>query len=119
MNDPTTTGYTKAAHFRPHGSHHTVFAMAEGGHSKGLRRIWKCYGATFQASLQQMANVTGAGQTAYAQRSLGYGRRRRGTFDIAKEASSQRGALGDVFGLEVQMRHTQILPFAGTAPCKD
>jgi hypothetical protein len=65
---------------------------------------------------EQMAGVTGAGQTAYAQEVLGMEGDDIGAFDIARETSSQqRGALGDVFGLGPDATYADITA-AGTAP---
>jgi hypothetical protein len=65
---------------------------------------------------EQMAGVTGAGQTAYAQEVLGMEGDDISAFDIARETSSQqRGALGDVFGLGPDATYADITA-AGTAP---
>lgn len=67
---------------------------------------------------EQMAGVTGAGQTAYAQEVLGMEGDDIGAFDIARETSrQQRGSLADVFGPEVGDTYSDIVA-AGTAPMK-
>lgn len=65
---------------------------------------------------KQMAGVTGAGQTAYAQQVLGMEGDDISAFDIAKETSSQqRDALANVFGADVGNTYADIVA-AGTAP---
>jgi hypothetical protein len=65
---------------------------------------------------EQMAGVTGAGQTAYAQQVLGMEGDDISAFDIAKETSSQqRDALANVFGADVGNTYADIVA-AGTAP---
>lgn len=114
MNDPTTTD-TPTYTLDPMGRI-IPSSMAEGGTLQELGQFGNAYGANIPGFVQQMANVTGAGQTAYAQEVLGMEGDDIGTFDIAKEASSQqRGALGDVFGLGPDATYADITA-AGTAP---
>ena len=74
------------------------------------------YGASVPDMTQQMADVTGAGQTAFAQQVLGMTGDDINAFDIAQESAlQQRGALGDVFGLGPGATYADITA-AGTAP---
>ena len=114
MNDPTTTT-TPTYTLDPMGRI-IPSSMAEGGTLQELGEFGDAYSANIPGFVQQMADVTGAGQTAYAQQILGMEGDDISAFDIARETSSQqRGALGDVFGLGPDATYADITA-AGTAP---
>ena len=114
MNDPTTTT-TPTYTLDPMGRI-IPSSMAEGGTLQELGEFGDAYSANIPGFVQQMADVTGAGQTAYAQQILGMEGDNIGAFDIARETSrQQRGALGDVFGLGPDATYADITA-AGTAP---
>ena len=114
MNDPTTTT-TPTYTLDPMGRI-IPSSMAEGGTLQELGEFGDAYGANIPDFVQQMANVTGAGQTAYAQQVLGMEGDDISAFDIAKETSSQqRDALANVFGADVGNTYADIVA-AGTAP---
>ena len=117
MNDPTTTT-TPTYTLDPMGRI-IPSSMATGdtpGTLKELQDFFSMYGQMAPGYAQQMADVTGAGQTAFAQQVLGMEGDDISAFDIAQEASrQQRGALADVFGPEVGDTYSDITA-AGTAP---
>lgn len=120
MNDPTTTT-TPTYTLDPMGRL-IPSTMATGetpGTLEELDAFFNVYGGADGMGGQfaeQMAGVTGAGQTAYAQQILGMEGDDIGAFDIARETSSQqRGALADVFGLGPDATYADITA-AGTAP---
>ena len=114
MNDQTTTD-TPTYTLDPMGRI-IPSSMAEGGTLQELGEFGDAYSANIPGFVQQMAGVTGAGQTAYAQEVLGMEGDDIGAFDIARETSrQQRGALGDVFGLGPDATYADIAA-AGTAP---
>jgi hypothetical protein len=91
-------------------------SMAEGGTLQELGEFGDAYGANIPDFVQQMAGVTGAGQTAYAQQVLGMEGDDISAFDIAREASGQqRGSLANIFGLGPDATYADITA-AGTAP---
>jgi hypothetical protein len=120
--DDTTTTTTPTYTLDPMGRI-IPSAMATGdtpGTLKELQDFFNMYGGPGGGMggefAQRMADVTGAGQTAYAQQVLGMEGDAISAFDIAREASSQqRGALGDVFGLGPDATYADITA-AGTAP---
>jgi len=125
MNDPTTTT-TPTYTLDPMGRiipSSMAEADPEAGTPQGtlrdLQDFFSVYGGADGLGgefAKQMAGVTGAGQTAYAQEVLGMEGDDIGAFDIARETSSQqRGALGDVFGLGPDATYADITA-AGTAP---
>ena len=125
MNDPTTTTtptYTLDSMGRIIPSSMAV-ADPEAGTPQGtlrdLQDFFNVYGGPGGMGgqfAQQMADVTGAGQTAYAQQILGMEGDDIGAFDIARETSrQQRGSLADVFGLGPDATYADITA-AGTAP---
>ena len=114
MNDPTTTD-TPTYTLDPMGRI-IPSSMAEGGTLQELGEFGDAYGASIPDFVQQMAGVTGAGQTAYAQQVLGMEGDDISAFDIARETSSQqRDALANVFGADVGNTYADIVA-AGTAP---
>jgi hypothetical protein len=114
MTDPTTTD-TPTYTLDPMGRI-IPSSMAEGGTLQELGEFGDAYGANIPDFVQQMAGVTGAGQTAYAQQVLGMEGDDISAFDIAKETSSQqRDALANVFGADVGNTYADIVA-AGTAP---
>jgi len=125
MNDPTTTD-TPTYTLDPMGRiipSSMAEADPEAGTPQGtlrdLQDFFNVYGGADGLGgefAEQMAGVTGAGQTAYAQQVLGMEGDDIGAFDIARETSrQQRGALGDVFGLGPDATYADITA-AGTAP---
>jgi len=121
MDETTTTDTTPTYTLDPMGRI-IPSAMATGdtpGTLKELQNFFNMYGGPEGMGAeyaQQMADVTGAGQTAYAQQVLGMEGEDISAFDIAQEASrQQRGALGDVFGLGPDATYADITA-AGTAP---
>jgi len=126
MTDPTTTNTTPTYTLDPMGRiipSSMAEADPEAGTPQGtlrdLQDFFNVYGGSDGLGgefAKQMAGVTGAGQTAYAQEVLGMEGDDIGAFDIARETSSQqRGALGDVFGLGPDATYADITA-AGTAP---
>lgn len=117
MNDPTTTT-TPTYTLDPMGRI-IPSSMATGdtpGTLKELQDFFSMYGQMAPGYAQQMADVTGAGQTAFAQQVLGMEGEDIGAFDIARETSrQQRGSLADVFGLGPDATYADITA-AGTAP---
>jgi hypothetical protein len=125
MNDQTTTTtptYTLDSMGRIIPSSMAV-ADPEAGTPQGtlrdLQDFFNVYGGADGMGgrfAEQMAGVTGAGQTAYAQQVLGMEGDDISAFDIAKETSSQqRDALANVFGADVGNTYADIVA-AGTAP---
>ena len=119
--DDTTTTTTPTYTLDPMGRI-IPSTMATGdtpGTLKELQDFFNVYGGPEGMGaeyVRQMADVTGAGQTAYAQQVLGMEGDDISAFDIAQEASRrQRGALGDVFGLGPDATYADITA-AGTAP---
>jgi len=114
MNDPTTTT-TPTYTLDPMGRI-IPSSMAEGGTLQELGGFGDVYSANIPSFVQQMAGVTGAGQTAYAQEVLGMEGDKIGAYDIGKETSrQQRGLLGDLLGLGPDATYADIIA-AGTAP---
>jgi hypothetical protein len=112
MNDPTTTT-TPTYTLDPMGR---IIPASQAGTLPELQDFFSMYGQMAPGFAQQMADVTGAGQTAFAKSVLGMEGEDIGAFDIAQEASrQQRGALGDVFGLGPDATYADITA-AGTAP---
>jgi len=98
------------------GEYGRLIPSTQSGVLPELADFMNYYGASVPGMTQQMANVTGAGQTAYAQQILGMEGDDISAFDIARQASrQQRGALGDVFGLGPDATYADITA-AGTAP---
>lgn len=121
----TGTGGTASVVFNPYqptlspfelGEYGRLIPSTQSGVLPELADFMNYYGASVPGMTQQMADVTGAGQTAYAQQVLGMEGDAISAFDIAQEASrQQRGALGDVFGLGPDATYADITA-AGTAP---
>ena len=121
----TGTGGTASVVFNPYqptlspfelGEYGRLIPSTQSGVLPELADFMNYYGASVPGMTQQMADVTGAGQTAFARQLLGMEGDRISTFDIAQEASrQQRGALGDVFGLGPDATYADITA-AGTAP---
>jgi len=129
MNDPTTTTtptYTLDPMGRIIPSSMAV-ADPEAGTPQGtlrdLQDFFNVYGGPGGMGGQfarQMADVTGAGQTAYAQQVLGMEGDDISAFDIAQEASrQQREALAGIFGPELGPDATYAdIVAKGTEPMK-
>ena len=122
MTDPETTDTTPTYSLDPMGRI-IPSTMATGdtpGTLKELQDFFNMYGGPGGGMggefAQKMADVTGAGQTAFAKSVLGMEGEDIGAFDIARETSrQQRGALGDVFGVGPDATYADITA-AGTAP---
>jgi hypothetical protein len=122
--DDTTTTTTPTYTLDPMGRI-IPSAMATGdtpGTLKELQDFFNMYGGPGGGMggefAQRMADVTGAGQTAYAQQVLGMEGDDISAFDIAQEASrQQRGALGALFdpGLGPDATYADIVA-KGTEP---
>ena len=123
----TGTGGTASVVFNPYqptlspfelGEYGRLIPSTQSGVLPELADFMNYYGASVPGMTQQMANVTGRGQTAYAQQVLGMEGDDISAFDIAQEASrQQRGALGDVFGLGPDATYANIVA-KGTEPMK-
>lgn len=121
MADPETTDTTPTYTLDPMGRI-IPSAMATGdtpGTLKELQDFFNMYGGREGMGAEyarKMADVTGAGQTAFAQQVLGMEGDDISAFDIARETSrQQRGSLADVFGLGPDATYADITA-AGTAP---
>ena len=113
MDPDTTTTTTPTYTLDPMGR---IIPASQAGTLPELQDFFSMYGQMAPGFAQQMADVTGAGQTAYAQQVLGMEGDDISAFDIARQASrQQRGALGDVFGLGPDATYADITA-AGTAP---
>lgn len=115
--DDTTTTTTPTYTLDPMGR---VIPASQAGTLPELQDFFSMYGQMAPGFTQQMADVTGAGQTAYAQQVLGMEGEDIGAFDIAQEASrQQRGALAGLFDPDLGPDATYAdIVAKGTEPMK-
>lgn len=90
-------------------------SMAEGGTLQELGEFGDAYENIIPGFTQNMANVTGAGQSAFAKSVLGMEGDDISALDIAREASSQqRGSLNEALGLADDASYQEMVD-AGTS----
>lgn len=99
MPETTTTDTTPTYTLDPMGR---IIPASQAGTLPELASFFDVYGGMAPGFAQRMADVTGRGQTAFAQQVLGMEGDDISAFDIAQETSrQQRGALGALFGPEL------------------
>ena len=90
-------------------------SMAEGGTLQELETFGDAYENIIPGFTQNMANVTGAGQSAFAKSVLGMEGDDISAFDIARETSrQQRGSLNEALGLADDASYQEMVD-AGTS----
>ena len=90
-------------------------SMAEGGTLQELGEFGDAYENIIPGFTQNMANVTGAGQSAFAKSVLGMEGDDISAFDIARETSrQQRGSLNEALGLADDASYQEMVD-AGTS----